>query len=727
MRRLLKILVRFLLFLALVILLFGVCIFVFKDSLLLKAQKSIANQLNTEIKISELDISPFSNLPQIGINANQINILDNAKEELFLAEDFKVSINPWDLLNDELEISSFSISNGRLKVIRNISGKWNYELNNKEASNESFVIDFPNIQLDNIEVLFEDNLNDQEARFLLQSYSGRLQLSDLKTMVAGIGTLRIDSINNKGVSYFYPSLLNVDLDIEQNEDELTINECTIKDDENKFNVVGTVKDEMALETEIKIVQKQDFHSFLDSTTLSMLPSSIEAKGIHKGDISSPSHHLEFQGKGIDLMAHYHQEQLRLDGTYQLGESYNYTPSISIQEGQLQFSNLILNLRQEDGVHSLMGSIGIKDFKLSNEDSDEVLLNAKEVYFSNGNVATKELKIETGKSDLEFNGDLFYTQAIQRIEGKLNSNYIDTDDFIKWIDQDTTSQSENTCEAELEIEVEQLKHQNWNAKIEKTKIQFVNNESVFDGVIKTCEGTAKLKGTADLNNSALRIQVEFDNIDVNQLLVQFDNFQQEVVTDKNLYGTINGAANLDFVFLEEGDIDPYKSVAKIALNASDGKLIDLELLQDFSTYVDAEELANVEFESMTNYFEWKDNRLQIPVLYIKNNAANFLISGFHDYDNRFAYNLQINAGEVIAKKLGKKSKAKRKGWWNMYYYVHGFPNDFKVDANKDLVQRNIESSFLDKENIFLDLIKTFGYNDILDQIEEWEDIPEYYDN
>ncbi len=728
MRRFFKVLVRFALVLLVLLLLFILSVFIFKDSLLAKAQKTLSKQLNTEIEVSKLDISPISHLPYIGIHVDELRINGTQDSDLMHAESLDLFINPLDLFKDQMQISRFLISDGTIKIIKTASGSFNYQINDKAQEQSSSDLDFPDVQLKNIILIYDDQKDKTFFTIGLGEYLGSLKINDHGYTVSGKGTGLLDSLKLQKQTIFYQEPIDFDLAIEALEDKMTIKKCVLKAADNTLEITGYLDEEIDVRSELTLEDKSQLTAFVDSTYLSLLPDDVSIKTVHSGSLKEPLHKMIASGSGMQLSANFNGEIVRLDGKYLLPNGYKYLPTnIEIAEGQFHFANLKYNVTSNDPLRSITGSISGKNIVVK-KDSLTANVEVKEIFADQEGFAFNELEIGTGETDINFNGNILHKDKRPTIEGVLYSDFTNPHDLMPWLEINSESTNQDFIDTELTVEIKELLWDKWKSRLVKNNLVVKNNMLTYAAYVETCDGDFSVKGTGSLMAPyRLKSEIEFKEIDVNALLTQFDNFGQEMITDKNLYGTIRGAALLDFIVDKSGMIDPQTSVAKIALNADKGKLVDLQLLQDFSTYVEAAELADVKFESMTNYFEWKNNRLQIPVLYIKNNAANFLISGYHDVNNRFAYNLQLNAGEVIAKKLGKKNKAKRKGWWNMYYYVHGFPNDFKVESNKKLVQRNIEDSFLDKENIFFDMIKTFGYNDILDHIEEWEDVPEYYDN
>ena len=82
------------------------------------------------------------------------------------------------------------------------------------------------------------------------------------------------------------------------------------------------------------------------------------------------------------------------------------------------------------------------------------------------------------------------------------------------------------------------------------------------------------------------------------------------------------------------------------------------MDDFGKYLRRDDLKRVKFTTLENWFEIKDGKIQIPVMFIQNNALNMNVSGIHSFDHDISYNVQTNALQAIGSKLGKANKARR---------------------------------------------------------------------
>ncbi|MEM8906283.1 MAG: hypothetical protein AAGD05_00440 [Bacteroidota bacterium] len=170
-----------------------------------------------------------------------------------------------------------------------------------------------------------------------------------------------------------------------------------------------------------------------------------------------------------------------------------------------------------------------------------------------------------------------------------------------------------------------------------------------------------------------------------------------------------------------------------LNINNGELINFQLLEDFSSYIKIQDLRHIKFVNMRNWLEIRKGRVYLPAMFVQSNAANMTISGRHGFDNNFEYNLKVNAGQVFFSKFKKYNpdrrpkKAKKKGWFNLYYRVFGNIDDYRTKSDRRRVKANFKRSDHRKKEIQAALKKEFGDIDLFYEPSAWKDeneIPEY---
>ena len=176
------------------------------------------------------------------------------------------------------------------------------------------------------------------------------------------------------------------------------------------------------------------------------------------------------------------------------------------------------------------------------------------------------------------------------------------------------------------------------------------------------------------------------------------------------------------------MDKLRVLAGIGI--SDGTLKDFEMLESFSDFVHVRDLREIQFVNIQNFLEIRNERLYLPVMFIRSNALNLTISGEHSFENEIAYCFKVNAGQVIADRFRKHNPslipkpARQSGFFNLYYSMLGTLDDYNIAADKKRVQDDFKHSDFRKREVQRALEKEFGIVELIQEPESWKDIPEY---
>ena len=225
----------------------------------------------------------------------------------------------------------------------------------------------------------------------------------------------------------------------------------------------------------------------------------------------------------------------------------------------------------------------------------------------------------------------------------------------------------------------------------------HNQLVIKGDAQTMQGSVKLDGIAHFAiRPMLKMRITAGDIDLQTCMEQCQNFGQSVVTSENLRGRLSGRVVLWAFWNERNDFLMDQLRAYVDVNASNGQLRNLKMLEEFSTFVNIDDLRNVKFTQLQNYLEINKSRLYLPVMFIQNNALNLTLSGEHTFDNDIDYKIKVNIGQTLLQRLkGRDSDfdplPKQKGWFNAYYSIVGNLDKYEMKKGKRTVQAEFERS------------------------------------
>ena len=269
-----------------------------------------------------------------------------------------------------------------------------------------------------------------------------------------------------------------------------------------------------------------------------------------------------------------------------------------------------------------------------------------------------------------------------------------------------------------------------------RLEFDHNNLNINGRTAAMKGELALDGNArfDLKPS-LKMRITAQNLDLQTMLAQCENFGQEVITDANMRGRLNGRVVIWSYWDDTGVFDSKRLYALADVQASNGELLGVKMFEDFSTFVHIEDLRRIKFTDLQNYLEIKNQRLYLPVMLIQSNALNMTLSGEHTFENDIDYKIKINAGQVLLNRLKKHDSdldplPEKNGKFNLYYTIVGNLDQYEMKRRKKTVKAEFERSEARKLLIARSINTEFGgasVDAMLDTpIETREDGEEYLD-
>ena len=442
------------------------------------------------------------------------------------------------------------------------------------------------------------------------------------------------------------------------------------------------------------------------------------------------------------------------------------PAIKSGDGEIEIKNFRLKGKYNDMINpSRIGRVktsGVLEF-----DDAELKINKEKMVIDKGiiklidnSMILKEVEIEGAGSDLVLDGkfvnflpvlfaDLENTKNAELIfQSNLNARALDLDRLIRMtktdIEGSVVSRSVmDSIHVEENLRLERftkLLKGSFNAKIKKFNHNYIEGEN-FKGVIEFENNEMSIKGSTDAMDGRFVMDGKMffkgrpylegkficEQVDVQEFFRQAENFGQEVLQYRHVRGEMNAKLAFSAKWAPDGtflydDLRVYGDV-----DIENGEMYNFELFYDFATYVKLKDLKHIKFTRLHNLFEIRKSRLYIPAMFMQSNALNLTLSGEHRFDNSFNYNIKINAGQVLFSKFKKYNpdkrpqKAKRKGWFNLYYRVFGNIDKYKTKSDKKSVKQNFAKSDRRKKTIEKKLEAAFGKKiPTIDEPEEWKD-------
>lgn len=217
-----------------------------------------------------------------------------------------------------------------------------------------------------------------------------------------------------------------------------------------------------------------------------------------------------------------------------------------------------------------------------------------------------------------------------------------------------------------------------------------------------------------DNFLLDINSDLKNISINELLKQFNNFEQEEITHEHLSGRLTG--NILAKVILDQNYEPVlsKLYAKANVTITDGQLKNYEPMKELSSFVEIKDLEDVKFKTITNTIEIFDQTIFIPKMRIENNALNMDLEGTHTFENYMNYRISLSVAELLATKANWIAKKKERrieqnlnGGLTAYILMEGTPDNLKIKYDRATVKENIKDEVKKEKTKFIKALKGEG--------------------
>lgn len=365
----------------------------------------------------------------------------------------------------------------------------------------------------------------------------------------------------------------------------------------------------------------------------------------------------------------------------------------------------------------------------------------EMIIHDNDASIRDFKFKTGKSDLLLNGAL--SNLVGYVTGNgglgivaaLESEHIDLNEFI--------GETENEADGELEkfilpadlnlnvdLQVYDMKWDNHRFEAITGKLLMANRKVTAKNFrLKTVEG--EIRGGLTLNNlveagNVIEGNLEYSGINIRTLFSEWENFDQETVTDKHISGTAKGSIDLLLFFNPYFSIIEDKIFAMTDLQIENGALKDLETMKLITDYMRTnkglkillnkhidkfeEKLLNLQFKTLKNTIEIKDRRIIIPEMLISSNALDVKLFGWHDFDNNVEYHFSFRFRELkTVAEYTEFGKIEDDGLGLVIYLtMKGSIEEPEFSLDSDERKNDIRESVAEEKNTVKSILKTeFG--------------------
>lgn len=306
------------------------------------------------------------------------------------------------------------------------------------------------------------------------------------------------------------------------------------------------------------------------------------------------------------------------------------------------------------------------------------------HLENEHLVVQEMDLKLGHSDLhmDMNYYLGKDQSLKKRDNliHLNSNRMDVDQLVNYTEQAPKSASENKVkhpdhdkgfsiydipfpEMEVSLKINDLKYHKYHITQLNTQFHTKSNHHVTFSRCDLHAAGGRLGMTgyfsgSDRNHIYLRPHLTLKNIELDQLMLKFDNFGQDHVVSENLHGRLSG--ELTGKIHLHADMTPKIDDSDIELKVEvlKGRLENFAPLKSLADYFQDKNLVKIHFDSLQNSLKLKHGELLVPKMGINTSLGYLELSGKQDVKMNMEYYVSVPLKMVTEAGFKKLFKRKR---------------------------------------------------------------------
>jgi hypothetical protein len=214
---------------------------------------------------------------------------------------------------------------------------------------------------------------------------------------------------------------------------------------------------------------------------------------------------------------------------------------------------------------------------------------------------------------------------------------------------------------------------------------------------------------DARNLEISTDSKLNNISIDSLFHDFDDFGQDFIRYKNLKGKLNCDISLLFKLNEHLKIAENSLMCDADFSITNGELIQFEPLQKISRFVDGSNLARVQFSELKNHLLIYNEKINIPEMYIKSNIGNLGIAGTHHFDGKIDYHITYPLNNLRKEKIDPDAafgaiRPDNKGESKLFLILTGTTDNFKITYDKQKTEVKIKNDLKKEKEELISIFK-----------------------
>lgn len=297
------------------------------------------------------------------------------------------------------------------------------------------------------------------------------------------------------------------------------------------------------------------------------------------------------------------------------------------------------------------------------------------HYENDQVLVEEFSGRLGKSDFNINASYYWGTDLSLRKRdcylRLRANTLDLDALMAYQGPEEELNHEEAfnifelpfADIDFKANIGRMNyHRYWLEDVRLEGRLQVDNYLYIDTLnLRVADGSLGLNGYFNGSDSAniyFSSSLRADQLDLDKLMLKFDNFGQDQLINENIHGKVSGIVVSRFKM--HPDLTPIvsQSTAHMELTLIDGSLVNFAPMKAMSSYFQDQNLNLVRFDTLKNTLDLNNGVLSIPTMNINSTLGFMELSGQQSLNLSMEYFIRIPLKMVtqvgIRSLFGKKS-------------------------------------------------------------------------
>jgi len=383
-------------------------------------------------------------------------------------------------------------------------------------------------------------------------------------------------------------------------------------------------------------------------------------------------------------------------------------------------------------HISSGSISIRDAAITFRDRPVSISNIEaSLKLDKNYLVVQNFSGNTLLSDFAFAGSFInlwsylFSTATLELNGTLQSSLLDFNEILRK-EQSPSNVTvyrihfADDFSFQLKMQIQQIKFNQFLASDVTGSVSLQDRSfRARDVSFHAMDGSATISGSiSSMSNDSLNIRTDaiLHQININKMFQQLGNFNQDVITDRNLKGQITARLKMTSDWTDRLDCNTQTIVAESEITIENGELNDFAPMLALSKFLKGSDLNHIRFSTLKNQIEIKSRQIIIPQMEIKSSAADVSISGTHSFDNMIEYRVQLLLSQLTGRKVKSlhtefgQIEEDNLGRTRLLLKLSGPATQPRITYDTKALKEKIATEFKKEKQIIKELLKDeFGKN------------------